>query len=328
MSDNNRNEVPSSTPNASLLQKVGSWLKKEGYPLEFRATNVLRKHGFHTRQGVYVQADEDGPKREVDILAEMNMRAPAGLLRISNVIECKWSVDKPWVIFTSPTTRLAPAACVSQSISSVLGESIMWAIAGMDDLHSLQLFSTPSEGGFGGRQAFSKGNDYFYSAVQTAVGNCSAYVESYDKWRVAGVVPDIGVVGFPIVLVEGEIMRAYYDADVDDLKLELVPHVRCHWKGSTSFPFIATVDVVSMSQFDSFARKRAQDIEGLLNKMLPTYYEIRKFSTSGSPDDVNVSSGPRGTVGPPKLLREIRDNHLRSKHSDSDAKTPKDDATD
>jgi hypothetical protein len=314
-------EAPS-TPNASLLEKVGSWLKKEGYPLEFRAANILRKHGFHAEQGIYAQTDYNSPKREIDVLAEMNVRTSSGLLRVSNVIECKWSVDKPWVIFTSPTTHLASSACVSQSISSMLGESIMWTIAGLSDLHSLQLFSSPSEGGFGGRQAFSKGNDYFYSAVQSAIDNCSAYVDEYDRRHVAGRVPAIGVVAFPIVLVEGEIVRARYDTSVDDLILESVPHVRCHWRGSTSFRFIATVDVISMSHFDSFAKTRAEDVQQLLNMILPAQAAIEKFSASGLRTDLNVSPGSRGTIGLPRILREIADNHARPEQRDGEAQAP------
>jgi hypothetical protein len=315
MSDNDQSEAQP-TPAASLLDRVGSWLKKEGHPLEFRAANILRKHGFHAVQGIYAQANSDTVKREIDVLAEMNVQTSSGLLRVSHVIECKWSADKPWVIFVSPTTHMASSACVSQSISSVLGEAIMWTIAGLSSLHSLQLFSTPSEGGFGGRQAFSKGNDYFYSAVQSAIDNCSAYVERYDRRHVTGKVPRIGVVAFPIVVVEGEIIRARYDPSVDDLVLESVPHVRCHWKGSTSYPFIATVDVISMSHFDSFAKTRAEDVQRLLEVMLPCHTEIEKFGASGLRADLTVSSGPRGTLGLPKLLREIGDRH--------EAKTPKD----
>jgi hypothetical protein len=201
----------------------------------------------------------------------------------------------------------------------------MWTIAGLTTLRSLQLFSTPPEGGFGGRQAFSKGNDYFYSAVQSAIDNCSAYVEEYDRQHVAGKVPPIGVVAFPIVLVEGEIIRARYDTSVDDLVLEAMPHVRCHWRGSTSFPFIATVDVISMSQFDSFAKTRAEDVHRLLELMLPCHTEIEKFSVSGLRADLSISRGPRGTLGLPKLLREIRDRHASLGESDGGPKTQKGD---
>jgi hypothetical protein len=215
--------------NAVLLEKVGKWLETEGYPLEFRAAHVLRKHGFNSVQGAYTQEREDRPKREIDVLASMTHDLPdAGFLRVSMIVECKWSGDKPWVVFASPSTRLGPAACVSQTISSLLGESIIWMIAGDEQLHGLQIFSTPEQGGFGGRQAFSKGNDAFYSAVQSVVENCKAYADEYDIRQKEGAVPRIGVFTFPVVLVEAELIRACYDVDADNVILYQRPETVTH----------------------------------------------------------------------------------------------------
>jgi hypothetical protein len=300
----------STLASGSLLENVGEWLEAEGYPLEFRAANVLRKHGFHSLQGVYVQEGEDGPKREIDVLALMTRRVgEAGFLRVAMIVECKWSGNKPWVVFTSPTTRLAPAACVSQTISSVLGESIIWMMAGDEQLHGLQIFSTPEHGGFGGRQAFSKGSDLFYSGVQAAIGNCKAYADGYDLQHEEGAVPRPGVLAFPVVLIEGELIRAYYDIDADNVMLEPVPYVRCHWKGSPQWKYFATIDVVSMKAFPTFAENRAQDCKLLLDKMVKPFQQILKFNESGNPRDLIVSRGSRGTIGLPKLLRQITNSH-------------------
>ncbi|WP_431203580.1 hypothetical protein ACQ86E_33550 [Bradyrhizobium betae] len=300
----------SNAASGSLLENVGKWLETEGYPLEFRAANTLRKQGFHSVQGVYVQEGEDKPKREIDVLASMTCDVPdAGLLRVSMIVECKWSGDKPWVIFTSPTTSIGSAACVSQTISSLLGEAIIWMLAGDEQLHDLQIFSTPEQGGFGGRQAFNKGNDLFYSAVQAAVGNSKAYADQYDTRNKEGTIPRLGVLAFPVVLIEGELIRAFYDADADGVMLEPVPYVRCHWKGSPQWKFFATVDVVSMKAFSAFAEKRAKDCEFLLAKMAEPMRQIVKFSESGNPADLTVTKGSRGVVGLPRLLHKIRSSH-------------------
>jgi hypothetical protein len=189
----------------------------------------------------------------------------------------------------------------------MLGESIIWMIAGNNSLHNLQLFSTPKEGGFGGRQAFSKGIDPFYSAVQAAVGNTKSYVDEYDSNGPH--TRRFGVIAFPIVLIEGEIIRAYYDPSDDKLKLEPVPYVRCHWKGSASWRFFATVDVVSLSHFDKFAEVRARDTKALLESMRPANDEISRYEESGNWSDLTISGGPRGTIGPPRLIREIHKRH-------------------
>src|SRR5260370_232246 len=81
----------------------------------------------------------------------------------------KWSRDKPWVVFSSEMDPMATSACVNQTISSLLGGSIAWILSGDKQAADLALFASPARGGFGGRQAFSKGNDLFYTALQSVV---------------------------------------------------------------------------------------------------------------------------------------------------------------
>jgi hypothetical protein len=292
-----------------LSDKISSWLKSEGYPTEFRTANVFRRHKFHAQQGTYVRGDADGPKREIDVLASVTDRAPdypPGLLRIAYVVECKWSMDKPWVVFTSPTQRMAPSACIAQTIASKLGEAIAWVMAGDEKLHALHTFTTPDEGGFGGRQAFSKGNDPFYAAVQAAVGNCISYVREYDVHHMEGRMPEAGVLAFPIVVVEGDIYRAYFDACNDEVKITPTDNVRCHWKGSPSREFFATVDVVSMKSLDSFVQQRSQELkEVLLPSMQRTYDELKALAETG---EINVTRAPRGMVGRPSLMIELAES--------------------
>jgi len=201
---------------------------------------------------------------------------------------------------------MAPSACIAQTISSELGEAIVWAIAGNKTLHSLQTFLTPEKGGFGGRQAFSKGNDAFYSAVQAAVGNSTSYVAEYDRpQRAKGTIPEAGVVAFPIVLVDGDIFLAYFDADLGEVKIEVTNHVRCHWRGSPSWGFLATIDVVSMRHLEVFVRERAEETETLIPIMMNAYNEIRDLASTGSPEALTVTPGPRGFIGVPPLVREL-----------------------
>ena len=290
----------------SLLHRVSSWLASEGYPTEFRTANIFQKHGFHVTQGAYVRGDAEGLKREIDVLASITARASSGFLRISYVVECKWSADKPWIVFTSPSTRMAPSACIAQTISSKLGEAIVWAIAGNETLQSLQTFLTPEKGGFGGRQAFSKGNDAFYSAVQASVSNSISYVAEHDRGRrTKGTMPEAGVVAFPLVLVDGDIFAAYFDSDAGEVKIEPTDHVRCHWRGSPAWEFLATLDVVSMKHLDMFISKRAEEAKVTLSIMMNSYDEIKDFCSSGSPKALTVTPGPRGFVGAPSLVCEF-----------------------
>ncbi len=158
---------------------VRAWLTNEGYPLEFRTARQFLMCGFTVRQGSYVNAPSDECPREVDVLAYKTDKSDE--VRIYNVVECKWSADKPWVIFTSETHQMANSACINQTISTLFGGSIVWALAGDKELAGLDLFASPDRAGFGGRQAFSKGNDLFYTAAQSVVSKAHSLVCEYDE---------------------------------------------------------------------------------------------------------------------------------------------------
>ena len=139
------NNTPGGSSDASsLVERLTKWMNSEGYPTEFRTTNIFRRHGFHARQGEYVEGKED-TKREIDVISSVSVDTDFGFLRISYVVECKWSSDKPWIIFTSPTNTMAVSAMAAQTISSKLGAATMWVIAGHKDLTSLETFAGQRE---------------------------------------------------------------------------------------------------------------------------------------------------------------------------------------
>lgn len=290
----------------SLVERLAAWMATEGYPTEFRAANLFRKHGFHARQGEYVEGESEDIKREIDVLASATVNTDFGFLRVSYVVECKWSLDKPWIVFTSPTNIMARSAMIAQTISSKLGASVMWAIAGHDDLSDLETFVAPRRGGFGGRQAFSKGNDHFYSAIQSVVANAKSYASWYDSSpRKPGIMPEACVITFPTVVVEGELFEAHFDENTDKVVLEPASHIRCHWRGSAAWSFFATVDIVSLRHLDAFLTTRSKELWPLIATMKPALKEIEQFRRDGSKKAISVTNGPRGFRGVPPLLQEF-----------------------
>ena len=103
----------------SLDEKVKRWVEKEGYPLEFSTAHKFKKRRFSVEQS-YFAKDENGKAREVDVLATANVPIGRSFLRIKHVVECKWSKDKPWVLFKDEK-RFATSALAAQLISSSAG---------------------------------------------------------------------------------------------------------------------------------------------------------------------------------------------------------------
>ncbi|MEK0337570.1 MAG: hypothetical protein QQN41_09075, partial [Nitrosopumilus sp.] len=104
-----------------LRSKVKKWLDQEGYPTEFATASVFQRHGFRVRQGYYVRDDDSDTIREIDLLASKTASSRDYLIRAYYVVECKWSQDKPWVVLTSANASISHAACVAQTMGSLLG---------------------------------------------------------------------------------------------------------------------------------------------------------------------------------------------------------------
>jgi hypothetical protein len=139
---------------AGLSDEVRRWFEKEGYPLEFRTAQVFRRNGFRTFQGYYCHG-QGQDLLEIDVLANIDVTVGNDtFFRASYVVECKWSKDKPWIVFTSPDTFVLESACIAQTVASRLGEAVTYCLAGDGSVGKLETFARRQNGGFGGRRAF------------------------------------------------------------------------------------------------------------------------------------------------------------------------------
>jgi hypothetical protein len=294
------------TQATELKAKLKTWLSEEGYPIEFKAANICRSHDFRVWQGFHVRDEKTELPREIDVVASMDHPSRDILIRVEHVLECKWSRDKPWIAFSSSSTPMAPSACTAQTIGNLLGTAAIWAIAGDLDLHSLDHFSTPERPGFGGRQAFSKGQDHFYSAL-AAVSDLAVLLATRGEGATGPsyTMPNSAILAFPVVVVDGLLYEAHFDEETNDIQLTPRNRVRCHWRGASSWNLITTIDIVTLDHLDDFMRVRARDSEALLMRLQGIVGEISECFEKQSLRPLNISAGPRGVLGVPRLLREL-----------------------
>ena len=298
-------------PSDVLVARIEGWLSKEGYPLEFRTANEFRRAGLSVRQGRYVRRrDDNDVAREIDVAASVDTLADSQnqrpLLRAYYIAECKWTPDKPWVVFSQPES-IAQAACVCQTIGTGLGRAIMWARAGDNQFARLRQFEAPSRPGFSGRQVLgNKDNvDAFYNAMRSVTTLATNLCEWYDEGRVPGRMPEYGVVAFPIVVIDGRLFEAWFDVSLGRLRVEERKQMRLHWKGAPNWSHHATVDIVVADHLPEFLVGRRQELSCLLTVMRETADEIARCFESATLDQLSVTEGGRGIVGLPPLLCEI-----------------------
>jgi hypothetical protein len=289
-----------------LTKKVKAWLNEEGYPTEFKAANICRIHDFRVWQGLHVRDEKTQLPREIDVVASRDHPIRNHLLRVEHVLECSWSKDKPWIVFTSRNAHMASAACTAQTIGNLLGSAAIWALAGDPSLHLLDYFCTPDRPGFGGRQAFSKGMDHFYSAV-AAVSDLSFLTTKRNEQAIGPQyeMPRHAILAFPVVVVEGQLYEAFFDEALNDIQLVPRNRIRCHWRGASAWQLHTTIDIVTLDHLDEFMRVRAQDIETLLSRMYETIVDIEQCFKEQSLKPLRVHAGSRGMLGLPRLFRDL-----------------------
>lgn len=286
-----------------LDEKVKQWIDMEGYPLEFSTAHKFKKRRFSVEQS-YFAKDKDGKAREVDVLATLNLPVAHSFLRIEHVVECKWSKDKPWVLFNDEK-RFATSALAAQLISSSAGQAITWLAAGSAEFKDLEIFN--GEGfSFSGRQAFSKGNDLFYQAVQGVVTNCLNIVRSYDDYEFN---PDdhiLAVITLPMIVVDGNLFKATYVADSDELNLESVTHARLRWRGNEGRKLNTVIDIVTSDYLEAFLEDREKEVRVIMACLGNTLAQMIQCFKEKTEKHLVITEGPRGISGMPHLLHQLR----------------------
>jgi hypothetical protein len=298
-----------SEPNVKT--KVAEWLSHEGYPLEYVAASEFFGAGFGVHQGIYVKTSEDEPPREIDIVATADAdHSSQPHVRLEYVVECKWSRDKPWVVFTSPFSRMASSACISQTIGSELGHAALWLDAGNRNLTSMSTFRTPKIAGFGGRQALSQSRDVFFNAVQSVVSAALATAKAYDEHPVLGIkLPEFAVVVFPVIVIDGDLFEAFPKDSDASLQLRQVRQSRLHWSGASTYDFHVTLDIVTVAALRQFVVRRAREAQRLIPVISDAVRRIQSYAATAESTDLKITRGPRGMVGFPPLIARLRKAH-------------------
>lgn len=144
-------------------------------------------------------------------------------------------------------------------------------------------------------------------------------VKEYDQRppRKKGSLPRSCVVGFPIILVEGQLFEAYFSESDNSVQIREAQHIRCHWRGSPAWIFHATIDVVTLDAFDEFCATRFEETKRLLKQMMRAHDQVKACIKAGSSEPLEVQSSPRGIVGfPPVLIMHARNSRFRQVEKD------------
>jgi hypothetical protein len=217
----------------SIKQEIENWLRHEGYPLEMEVAATFRKADFVVIQSEFYIDPESDKLREIDVRAFWTSdRKRGGLwvnVDLACCIECKLSGNKPWVLFTS---EILPTWNSHVFISTKAGKEFLSKPGYFLDQISSSSLIRNKPMGHGIAQAFSKGVDIPYLAVQSAV---KASVASASQITCSGLdvtskTFDLDV-AIPIIVVDSLLFEAKLDAN-SNIKIDEIESGILFWEGT------------------------------------------------------------------------------------------------
>lgn len=198
---------------SDLKDKIRQEIEKTGFPLELRAANELLRRDYHVAHNVYYLDRDENKGREVDLRGLRNEffavdRKPYAV-RHCVLVECKKSVSRPWVVFTSPSVSYDQNV-LDLHCNGTRGP--IWRIQTVEDYSNAQdshpWFGRP-ERGRAFFEPFSSGADANQTIFKALVSVVKASIEVRRSWFGGGGRgrPSICFY-YPIVVLDGLLYTA------------------------------------------------------------------------------------------------------------------------
>lgn len=258
--------------NTDFNSKIITWLDEQGYPLEMRTAATLQKRGLRVFQSQYYSDPESEDSREIDIVAFKQKEINDVLIRVSLVIECKLSIEKPWLLFTSNTTGPAKPARVAQRAANILGRHYLIAICQQDKIQGLPIWELPERAAYGVTQGFTTGKDVCYSAVTSVSKAALSIATEVDEKRkrekkavkILRRSKRICSIALPIVVVEGQLFEVFLN-DRSNIEINAIENGTLLWRNPIFGAPHTIINIVTSSGFDKFTDDAIKSIDMLLD---------------------------------------------------------------
>lgn len=193
-----------------LENKILKEIAKTGFPLELRVSELLNNMGYHIANNLFYVDLDEGKGREIDLRALKNYNFNLGskqyYVRHLLLIECKKSLDKPWVIFTSPETVYDSAYYEVDCLGANFSTNIKWVEKHLDQLESIHPFCKCKNRGRSFFEPF-KNNQTNETIVKALMSSAKASIGMRDVKFASG--GNSICFYYPIVVFEGKLFEAF-----------------------------------------------------------------------------------------------------------------------
>ena len=257
----------------SIEEKLRTWLASQGYPLELMVARHFQRTGALVVQSDYYSDPVTQESREIDVVASWHDDIDRIFVRVSVLVECKASRDKPWLLFSSPETRLAAPARVAQRAGSQLARLALREIAKNNEVQALPMFQVPDCPAYGVRQGFAEKVDVCFAAISGVAAAAAAHSKLPDSQNSLLGRLDLLEIILPVVVTDARLFSVLLDAEGE---LEInerdsgvllwrnpvvgLPHTIVHVVRSSSLPTFCEMISKSATDFLTMCRGPLRDV--------------------------------------------------------------------
>jgi hypothetical protein len=190
-----------------LEDKIKRWISKNGYPLEMEVAQTLKKNGFKVGQSILYKDPETNKYREIDIIAHSNKQINGVWFNLAYVVECKKSIDKPWVVLKNKelfSLKSERYRNFGTKNSEVLISEIKKTLKNKENIELI--FPEIENAGYNILTAFKDTKDLAYNATNSLLNACNYLVNKSNKTGLK-----FCNIYIPIIIIEGYLYEYFLE---------------------------------------------------------------------------------------------------------------------
>jgi len=253
------------TKNTSLKEATVKWLSTQGFLLEMKVAKKFYDNNFEVISSSIYEDPINKISREIDVIVSKGTLFDKHIrLNITFVIECKYSRDKPWVLFKASEQNLFGKNynIVFRNCSDHAKLLLLELDSFNKELNNNYLFSFNEDLYYGIKRAHIETDHMINGAVTEVCNAVRARELKIDRFNTS-LITNLEVL-FPIIVVQGSLFETYLDD-----KLGLVLNEINHGHLFVSKPELGNermyIDIISFDHLDYYIEKISQAVQEVLN---------------------------------------------------------------
>ena len=197
---------------STLEKKVKTWVETQGYPLEMRVAEILRKADVNADPYRVYEDTTTGKTREIDIVGYFDNPT----ISVHLVVECKHARDKPWLLFCTTHRALTPKAYVESVPCTPKARAALKRVSKSSRVQHMKLFEVMPLVGFRLVRVHTDNQDAAHHAVIGLGSACASTAAAIGRYGHSVIYP-------PVIVIDAPLLQCHLPDEGSDLEITEVP---------------------------------------------------------------------------------------------------------